>query len=184
MLDTGNTNAHRIAIWGNSGSGKSTLAMQLATAVGVPVFHVDHIAWRSGWRYTDESAFLHAHQQWIDQPYWIIEGVGHLSGLRQRFARADLIVFLDTPVEICRVRAQQRIDEDRREPNRFIATGCRYGEVVDQQWQVIAYFEYHLRAKITTMLEQEFGPTKHLRLDGRKPTDLLCHEIRNAVLAR
>ena len=170
--------ARRIAIWGNSGSGKSTLAQQLATEVGLPAYHVDKIAWQSGWRYTDEAPFLILHQNWIDQPDWIIEGVGHTSGLRKRFERAELIVFLDTPVEICRARARRRIEADRQTQNRFIADGCRYGDVVEKQWRIIDYFDQHLRAEIAAMIEEEFSCTKHLLLDGRKTATELSAEIK------
>lgn len=172
----------RIAIWGNSGSGKSTLAERLSLELFLPVYHVDKIAWQSGWQYVDESTFLGAHQYWIDQPGWIIEGVGHTRGLKRRFHHADLIIFLDTPVEICRARAQRRIDEDRAAQNRFITDGCRYSDVVEKQWQVIDYFDQHLRSEIAVIAELEFSSTKRLCLDGRRSTEELCAEVRTASL--
>jgi len=172
--------ARRIAIWGNSGSGKSTLAERLALEIGLPVHHVDRIAWQSRWRYTEEATFLSLHQPWIDQPAWIIEGIGHTSGLRRRFNRAELIVFLDTPVETCRIRAGHRLAEDRTAQNRFTADGCRYSEVIETQWQIIDHFDRHVRAEIIAMLEQESDPAKQLRLDGHKSPEDLCAEIMDA----
>lgn len=172
--------ARRIAIWGNSGSGKSTLAKRLSAELRLPVHHIDRIAWQSDWHYTDEAAFLALHQRWIEQPAWIIEGVGWMSGIRRRFARAELIVFLDTPVEACRGRAQRRIDEDRETNNPFIAEGCRYRDVVEKQWEVIDYFDQRLRPEIATMAEVEFVSTQRLRLDGRKSIDELCAEFGTA----
>lgn len=169
--------AQRIAIWGNSGSGKSTLAEQLAAAIRLPSFHVDQIAWHSGWRYTDEATFLQRHRQWIEQPAWIIEGVGRLSGIRERFSRADLILFLDTPAELCRARATRRIEEDRSEQNRFIAEGCRYGDVVEEQWRVIEDFDQHLRGEISSMIAAQFSSKPYQWLDGRNSSDVLCGEV-------
>jgi adenylate kinase family enzyme len=170
--------ARRIAIWGNSASGKSTLAAQLSADLALPVFHVDTIAWRAGWRWNDETAFLEAQQQWIEQPAWIIDGVGHLSGLRRRFARADLIVFVDTPPGVCRARAQRRMDDEALGRNPFIAEGCRYSDVVKEQWQVIDQFERHVRGEVAAMLIHEFPSTRRLQLDGCKSTAELCAVVR------
>src|SRR5665213_2688849 len=84
--------ADRITLWGNSGSGKSTLAEQMSLRFGLPALHLDKIAWTAGWAYADEPAFLEAHRDWIQRPRWIIEGVGHMSGIRQRFDRAEVII--------------------------------------------------------------------------------------------
>lgn len=174
-------NTQRITIWGNSGSGKSTLAESIGKELGLPVYHIDHIAWQTGWRYTDEATFLSLHQQWIIQPSWIIEGVGHTSGLRERFIHSDLIVFLDTPADVCRTRAQRRIDDDREKPNQYIASGCRYGDVIEKQWQVIDYFERHLQADVVKMLERDFRSTRQLRLDGSKAEPHLLSELKQAL---
>lgn len=39
----------RIMIVGGPGSGKSTLARCLGSQTGLPVQHMDHIHWQSGW---------------------------------------------------------------------------------------------------------------------------------------
>lgn len=172
--------ADRITLWGNSGSGKSTLAEQMSLKFGLPVFHLDKIAWAAGWAYADEPAFLEAHRDWIERPWWIIEGVGHMSGIRQRFDRAEVIVHLDTPLDVCRRRAQVRLDEDRLRPNRFMAEGCRYAEVVEKQREVIDYFDRCMRADIDRLIEAEFASKIHIRIDGSKSTDELLAEIQNA----
>jgi hypothetical protein len=169
--------AHRIAIWGNSGSGKSTLAERLSIQLCVPAYHVDMIAWRSGWEYTDEITFLRLHARWVNQPKWVIEGIGCMSGLKRRFRSADLIVKLDTPVAVCRDRAQLRIDEDRLSKNRFIANGCRYADVFHRQWEVIDHFDHQLQPEISAILAREFGSTKQICLDGRRSADELCAEL-------
>lgn len=157
------------------------MAERLAREVSLPVYHIDKIAWESGWRYRDEAAFLELHRLWIEQPRWIVEGVGHLSAIRQRFARAELIVFLDTPVEVCRLRAKLRIEEDRLSPDRFMADGCRYAEVVEKQGEVIDYFHGHLAAEIQGMIESEFASKRRLKLDGLRSTDELCAEVKRCV---
>ncbi|HEY4249314.1 MAG TPA: hypothetical protein VGM64_21000 [Lacunisphaera sp.] len=174
--------AERVTIWGNSGSGKSTLAEQLGQEFGLPVFHIDKIGWTAGWNYRNESDFLVEHRGWLERPRWIIEGVGHLSGMRERFARAEIIVHLDTPLELCCRRAQVRIEEDRLSPDRFMAEGCRYGDVVEKQWEVIDYFERCARPEIERMIEAEFADKTCVRIDGSKSRKEMVAEFRGACV--
>lgn len=39
----------RIMIVGKPGSGKSTLAREMGAGTGLPVVHIDHIHWQTGW---------------------------------------------------------------------------------------------------------------------------------------
>lgn len=167
----------RITLWGNSGSGKSTLAELAGARLGLPVFHLDLIAWERDWRYRDEPGFLALQRPWLDRPSWIIEGVGGWAGLIERFSRADLIVHVDTPPALCEERARLRMAEDQRTKNRFMSEGCRYGDVAQRQLEVIRYFESKLRGEIETALRTRFASTTQLRLDGVKSTDALCQEL-------
>lgn len=167
----------RITLWGNSGSGKSTLAELAGAKLGLPVFHLDLIAWERGWRYRDEPGFLALQRPWLDQPGWIIEGVGGWAGLIERFRRADLIVHLDTPPALCEERARLRMAEDRTAKNRFMAEGCRYSDVAQRQLEVIRYFERQLRGEIEAALRNEFAATAQVRLDGTQATDILVREL-------
>ena len=40
----------RVMVIGQPGSGKSTFARSLGAATGLPVHHMDHIHWMSGWQ--------------------------------------------------------------------------------------------------------------------------------------
>lgn len=75
----------RITIWGNSGSGKSTLAELAGQKLGLPVLHLDLIAWERNWQFRSEPTFLELQRQWLEQPLWIIEGVGGWNGLVNDF---------------------------------------------------------------------------------------------------
>ena len=171
----------RITIWGNSGSGKSTLAEVTGRTLRLPVFHLDLIAWAPGWRFRDERDFNHDQRAWLAQPHWIIEGVGGWSGLQERFARADLIVHLDTPISLCQERATRRIAADNLVKNPFMAAGCRYGEVVDRQAEVIRHFATKVRSDIEAALVTNFSSKPQLRLDGSRSIDELCRQLVTAV---
>jgi len=175
---------HRITIWGNSGSGKSTLAELAGHQLGLPVFHLDLIAWEPGWRFRDEPAFLEAQRPWLEQPHWIIEGIGGWTGLLARFRRADLIVHLDTPLALCQERAGQRLAEDRVTKNRYMAEGCPYGDVIERQAEVIRHFEGEVRGTIETLLATEFAATPQEHLDGKQSPDELCRKLVARALAR
>lgn len=53
--DSGAALAQRILIAGGAGSGKSTLARVLGERTNLPVFHTDHIHWKSGWTERSQS---------------------------------------------------------------------------------------------------------------------------------
>jgi hypothetical protein len=147
--------------------------------LGLPVLHLDLITWEQGWQFRNEPAFLEAQRPWLEKPRWIIEGVGGWAGLVERFRHADLIVHLDTPLALCQERAGRRITEDRLAKNRFMAEGCRYGDVVGRQAEVIRHFENEVRGAIEVLLRGEFAPKAHLRIDGTQSADMLCQELLN-----
>lgn len=174
--------SQRITLWGNSGSGKSTLAELAGAKLGLPVLHLDLIAWERDWRYRNEPDFLALQRPWLDQPNWIIEGVGGWTGLIERFRRADLIVHVDTPPALCEERAKLRMAEDQVTKNWYMGKGCRYRDVAPRQVEVIRYFESKLRGEIEAALRTEFAATNQIRLDGVKSTDALCQELAGRAL--
>ncbi len=91
---------NRIAIIGNAGGGKTTLARQLGAKLHVPVHIIDLVQWQPYWQPTDKAQVAAIHQTWLDAGRWIIDGFGSDDLLRQRFAAADTIVFVDYPLWI------------------------------------------------------------------------------------
>ncbi len=168
---------HRITIWGNSGSGKSTLAELAGAQLGLPVFHLDVIAWESDWRFRSEPDFLALQRLWVEQPRWIIEGVGCWAGLIERFHHSDLIIHLETPVGLCEERSRLRLAEDLITKNPFMVEDCRYADVAQRQLEVIRHFEGKLRSDIETLLQADFVLKAQGRLDGTQSPDTLCREL-------
>lgn len=63
-----------------------------------------------------------------------------------------------------------------------MADGCRYGDVVEKQWEVIDYFERCARSEIERMIESEFAAKIRIRLDGSKlPAEILAEFRRASV---
>ena len=168
---------HRVAVVGNSGSGKSTLVHGIGATCPLPVKHLDQIFWTSGWNLAAEAEFNWTHESWLAGERWIIEGVGNWHSLGRRFEVADLIVFLDTPRELCRSRAARRRYEDEQCPNPFIAAGCRYAEVAQRQEEVIDLFDRTLGPEVMKLLASYASSKATLVLDGRQPTDALGAQL-------
>lgn len=87
----------RVMIIGQPGSGKSTLARAIGWKTGLPVVHVDHIHWMSGWveRPKPEKIAMAMTEQAKDA--WIFEG-GLGATKEHRLQRADTLINLDFPL--------------------------------------------------------------------------------------
>jgi hypothetical protein len=93
---------------GNTASGKSHLAVRIGQVLGVPVHHLDQVYWRADWTHAGRDEFLAAQRDLIGQESWVIDGCFAEHGLRDRFAAADMVVFLDVPAWSCVRRAAAR----------------------------------------------------------------------------
>ena len=113
----------RVMIVGAPGSGKSTLARALGERTGLPVFHMDHIHWKSGWveRTQDEKIPMVLNIQ--SKPSWILEG-GHSRTYADRIARADTFIWLDValPLRVFRVLRRSYLYRGRTRPD--LPEGC------------------------------------------------------------
>ena len=93
----------RINVTGNAGVGKSTLAAHIALLVDAPLFGLDQIVWRPGWKQPERDKRTAMEQALCAQTSWVIDGVSR--GVREA---ADMIVFLDYPRRISFWRCARR----------------------------------------------------------------------------
>src|SRR6185312_14348720 len=100
--------ARRIAVLGPSGSGKSFLATRLAEITGLPVVHLDRLAYQPGWRETDADELKRIHRQLLDECEWVIDGNYTNVDKAERIRRADLVVVLAPPRRTCIWRILRR----------------------------------------------------------------------------
>lgn len=107
----------KIAIIGPSNSGKSTLAVRLGKGLGIPVLHLDQIAHIPGsrWQRRPVEDFVAAHDAFIGQNGWVVEG-NYSVCMPQRLAAADMVVWCDPPLVGCIWRYIRRCL--RRDANR------------------------------------------------------------------
>ncbi len=169
---------NRIVVIGNAASGKSTLSMKLQEITSIPVYHLDKILWKADWERTPEDEFTSEHDKILENSSWIIDGVAYKSTYEKRFEASDTIIFLDTPLEICKERALQRMHDDLVRPNPYVTEGCRYPlEFVKEQNEVIDMFHTEYRTMIIETIAKfkDSKATYHLKTD--KDVQLLLKTI-------
>lgn len=76
------------------GTGKTTLSTNLSKLFNIPVIHLDGIHHLPNWEIRDKSERDKIILSYIENDSWIIDGTYH-NTLKQRFEKADLIIWLD-----------------------------------------------------------------------------------------
>lgn len=85
---------NKISIVGGSGTGKTTLSNKLSKLYNIPVIHIDGINYLPNWEQVDKNKRDGIILSYVEQDKWIIDGT-YNNTLKQRFERADLIIWLD-----------------------------------------------------------------------------------------
>jgi len=113
----------RIMIVGQPGSGKSRLAQALGRRTGLPVIHVDHIHWQSGWVERSKAEKTRLCLEAEQQSHWIFEG-GHSATWSSRVSRADMLIVLYRPVALRLWRVVRRAITGLGRTRPDMAEGC------------------------------------------------------------
>ncbi|WP_243698680.1 AAA family ATPase [Paracoccus alkanivorans] len=113
----------RVMILGQPGAGKSTLALAMGEITGLPVVHIDHIHWESGWKERSRSEKTRLCAEVHARDRWIFEG-GHSVTWPERLDRCDSLIWLDIPftLRIRRVMLRSFRYWGRTRPD--LPTGC------------------------------------------------------------
>lgn len=85
---------NRISIVGGSGSGKSTLCNILSKELNLPAIHLDAINFNANWVETNKEERDKIISDKSSEDKWIIDG-NYNKTLKERFKKADLIIWLD-----------------------------------------------------------------------------------------
>jgi len=132
----------RVMIIGQPGSGKSTLARRLGEKTFLPVIHVDHIHWKSGWVERDPQEKTRMTLDVIEGGQWIFEG-GHSKTYAQRLNRADTLIWLDMPIALRLYRVIRRLIVTYGKNRPDLPEGCP--EVLG--WHTWEFLVYILRTR-------------------------------------
>lgn len=85
---------NRISIVGGSGTGKSTLCEILSKKFNLPAIHLDAINFDADWVEIDKNERDRIISTKSNEEKWIIDG-NYNKTLKERFEKADLIIWLD-----------------------------------------------------------------------------------------
>ena len=108
---------------GSGGAGKSTAAREIASLLGLPLHHLDSLFWQSGWQPTPDREWEKLQQSLVQDESWVIDG-NYSRTLALRLNRADGVLFLDLPREICLWRALARSLQSYGRVRADMAAGC------------------------------------------------------------
>ncbi len=142
-----------VAIIGSPGSGKSTFARKLGAATGLPVVHLDTEHHRQDKDYyTNIGSWDRYVLSEIKKETWIIEG-NFSSTFEQRFAKADTIIYIDTPRWLTIPRLFRRLFH--RSPERRPEMPEGWSEKFNYKFFRYAWrFKYRRRPIYMDMLQQ------------------------------
>lgn len=90
----------KIAVIGCPGSGKTTFSKKLASITKLPLYQLDLIYWKSDATHLSRPEFKQKQEEIVSNDEWIIDG-NFKRTLEIRIKNAELIYFLDLPVEAC-----------------------------------------------------------------------------------
>jgi adenylate kinase family enzyme len=109
----------KILIIGNGGTGKSTLAQKMGAELNIAVTYLDLIMWNKNWDRLPEREFTKRLAAITPEKDWIIEGWGYHSTLNQRIEKADVIIYLQFPLEFCLKSVLERNKKYNNKKNPF-----------------------------------------------------------------
>jgi adenylate kinase family enzyme len=136
----------RIAVIGPVASGKSTLARYLGSRLGLPVVELDDIYWGEDRAFSDDE-WPTVHRRLLEPERWIIAG-DYRAVAGERFAAADMVVWLDLPRPVCWWRACLR----RNSVSKIACIRWIWRYPAHGRRQTIASLHEHARDKIVVQL--------------------------------
>lgn len=128
----------KVLIIGPGGAGKSTLATQLGERFGLPVFHLDALYWRPGWKQPARDEWRATLAPLLAQDAWVMDG--NFGGtLDERLAAADTAILLDLPPLLCVWRVLYRRWRYRGRHRPDMTPGCPEKLDLEFVWWILTY---------------------------------------------
>ena len=166
-----NYEINKIMIIGCCGAGKSTLSYKLRDHLNLPLYHLDQLFWKSGWKQVEIEEYKRKHQNVIQKPQWIIDG-NFNSTMAERIELTDLVIILDLPRWQCLWGVFKRIIKYRGKTRPDMTHGC--DERID--WEFIKYvynFNRDQLPKTMDILNRYEKKKQIIQITNRKEIDKL-----------
>ncbi len=142
----------RILVIGNGGTGKSTLSAELSERLGIPVYHLDQIAWGPRWTRVSEQDYAARLNEILAAESWIVDGWSSQSSMQQRLDAADTIIFLDYAIWLAYYGATKRFFQYYSKRNPYDPPETTRGEVLmltyRAMWRVYRNYVPELRSML------------------------------------
>jgi adenylate kinase family enzyme len=113
----------RLMIIGGPGSGKSTAARGIHEITGLPLYHLDRLFWRPGWKPPPWDEWQATMAEIAARDEWIMDG-NYSKSFQVRMPRAETILWLDLPRSICMFRVLKRTWLNYGRERADIGPGC------------------------------------------------------------
>ena len=104
----------RIMIIGPSGAGKTELSKKINKITKLPLYHLDNIFWNSDKTHLSHKEFDIKLNEILKEDEWIIDG-NYSRTYEMRIEKADTIIFLNYPLEVCLEGVNNRIGKKRND---------------------------------------------------------------------
>lgn len=88
----------KISIIGNPCSGKTTLSRRLKNLYNLPIVHVDSIQFLDAMKLRDPAETRRILIEESEKNEWIIDGLGPLKIIEDRFQKSDLVIVIRIPL--------------------------------------------------------------------------------------
>jgi len=136
----------KMMVFGRPGSGKSTFASWVATALNLPLHHLDKHFFTENWKERNYSEFLQIQQNIVDGNAWIVDG-NSTQSLEMRWSKADLVLYFNFSKIICIFRLFKRIFK----PNKaFDDRAPKCPEII--RWRLLKY-TWHFEKRVDKQIE-------------------------------
>ena len=158
----------RAMIIGNAGGGKSTIASVVAARHGLPVFSIDDLMWRPGWRRTPETAFQAGHEALLKKEKWLIDGFGSWASVLRRMDEADAVIFVDHPLRVHLWWALKRQAQSLFLGRESGPAGCRMWPVTFRLFRMILWLHREMRPKLLAELDARRASVRIIHIRSPK----------------
>lgn len=164
----------RIAVIGCCGAGKSQLSLELGSRLGLPVTHLDQLAFEANWVQIPNDELARKQQAVFTRDgAWIADG-NYTGTMALRLAVADTIVFLDFSTPICIYRVLKRRVQYAGRVRPDMAPGCpeRFLDGVFLEFlHYVATFRKKVRPRILAKLAALDGGQRVITLRTPREVD-------------
>lgn len=104
----------KIIVIGPGGAGKSEMSRKLKDILNLPLYHLDNIFWKEDRTHITREEFDQKLNELLIKDKWIIDG-DYSRTYEVRMQKADTIIFLDYPLEVCLKGVESRIGKHRED---------------------------------------------------------------------